>query len=84
MKKTDERLKDIMKLFHNSTHPKTHPFVTVTQWNDHWLHVEEKTASSISGLYYWHYAVHTSNIVISTVKSDLFNLVVKNGSPLEM
>ena len=32
---TDERLKDLMKLFHNSTHSKMHPFVTVTQLNEH-------------------------------------------------
>ena len=32
---TYERLKDLMNLFHNSTHSKMHPFVTVAQLNDH-------------------------------------------------
>ena len=80
---TDESLKDLMKLFHNSTHAKIHPFVTVTQWNENWSHNAEKAASSISGLHYGHYAAHASSIVISTVKCDLVNLAVKNGSPLE-
>ena len=39
----DERLKDLMKLFHNSLHSKKHPFVTVDQWNEHWLHSVEKS-----------------------------------------
>ena len=80
---TDERLKDIMKLFHNSTHAKMHPFVTVTQWNEHWSHSAEKTSSSISGLHYGNYISHTSSIIISTVKCDIFNLAVKNGFSLE-
>ena len=28
---TDERLKNLMKLFHNSTHAEMHPFVTITK-----------------------------------------------------
>ena len=32
---TDEHLKDLMKLFNNSTHTKMHSFVTVAQWNEH-------------------------------------------------
>ena len=51
---TDERLKDLMKIFHNSAHAKMNPFVTVTQWDDHWSHSEEKIASSILGLHYGH------------------------------
>ena len=32
---SDERLKDLTRLFHNSLHMKMHPFVTVFQWNAH-------------------------------------------------
>ena len=81
---TDKRLKDLIKLFHKSTHAKMYPFVTVTQWNEHWSHSEEKTASSISGYHYGHYTSHASSIVISTVKCGLVNLVVKNDYPLEI
>ena len=45
-----ERLKDLTKLFHNSPHMKNHHCVTNSQWNEHWSHSKEKTASSISGL----------------------------------
>ena len=80
---TDDEINDIMKLFHNSTHSKIHPFVTLAQWNEHWSHSVEKTSSSISGLYYGHYIAHTSSIVISTVKCCSANLAVKSDSPLE-
>ena len=79
----DERLKDLMKLFHNSPHSKKHPFVTVDQWNEHWSHSVEKTASSVSGLHYRHHIAHTSSPLVSLVKCDLSNLAVKNSTPLE-
>ena len=79
----DERLKDLMKLFHNSPHSKKHPFVTVDQWNEHWSHSTEKTASSASGLHYGHYKAHTSSPLVSSVKCNLVNLVVTNSTPLE-
>ena len=37
---SDERLQDLMKLFHNSPQTKMHQFVTVAQWNEHWSHSE--------------------------------------------
>ena len=51
---SDEYLKDRMKLFHKSTHAKSHPFIYVSQWNDHWTRCEEKTDSHISGLHHGH------------------------------
>ena len=49
---SDDRLKDLIKIFHNSSQPKSHLFVSVLKWNDHWSHCEEKTSESISGLHY--------------------------------
>ena len=42
-----------------------------------------KISSSISGLHYGKYKVHTSSMLISTVKCNLVNLAVKNGTTLE-
>ena len=39
---SDERLKDLMKLFHISPHVKKHPYVTFAQWNEYWSHSEGK------------------------------------------
>ena len=79
----DERLKYLMKLFHNSFHSKKHPFVTFDQWNEHWSHSTEKTASSASGLHYGYYVAQTSSLLVSSVKCNLVNLAVKNSTPLE-
>ena len=32
---SDERFKDLMNFFHNYTHTKSHPFISVSQWNGH-------------------------------------------------
>ena len=48
---TDKRLKDLMKLFHNSTHAQLHIFMPVKKWNHHLSYCEDKTASSILGLH---------------------------------
>ena len=39
---TDERLKDLTKLFHNSKNSRMLPFMKVEKWNNHWLHRKEK------------------------------------------
>ena len=59
---SDDRLKDLLSLFRNSPHSSDHPFITVEQWNDHWSHSTEKTASSASGLHYGHYNAQTSSL----------------------
>ena len=45
---SDERLKDLMRLFHNSKHPKMYPFVIVAQCNENWSHSDEKIFFYIS------------------------------------
>ena len=45
--------------------------------------ITRKTASSMSGLHYGPYIAHTFSPVASSVKWDLVNLALKNGSPLE-
>ena len=39
---SDESLKDMIKLFQNSTHFKSHPFVSTSHWNDHWDALKKK------------------------------------------
>ena len=78
-----EHLNDLMRIFHNSSHPKIHPFVTVAQWNEYWSHSDEKIACSILVLHYGHYTLHTFSLVIFSVKCDLLNLLVKNSPPIE-
>ena len=79
---TDECHKDLMKLFHNSTCSRMHPFIIAAQWNDHWSHVEEKTTSSTSGIQHEHCIAHTASSLILIVKCDLVNLAIKNSYPL--
>ena len=83
MLSSDARLKDLVKLFHSSRHTRMYHFVSVDQWNAHWSHCDEKTSPSVSGLHYGNYKGHTHSMLISTVKCNLVNLAVKNGTPLE-
>ena len=78
---SDERLKDFLLLFRNSPHSIDHPFVAVDQWNEHWLRSTERTESSASGLHCGHYIAHTFSLLISSVKRNLVNLIVKNCAP---
>ena len=39
---SNDCLKDLLSFFHNLPHSTSHPFVTVDQWNEHWLHSKEK------------------------------------------
>ena len=79
---SDERLKDLMKLFHNLTHARSHTIVS-TAMETSLVILWWKTSSSISGFYYGQCKAHAFSILISTVKCDLLNLAVKNSTLIE-
>ena len=40
---SDARLKDLMKIFHSSSHTRIYPFVYADQLNGHWSRFDEKS-----------------------------------------
>ena len=83
MLSSDERLNDLIKIFHKSPHKSMHHFISVDQWNAHWSYCEEKTASSISLLHYGHYKIQSNSKLVSFANYHLVNLAINNGPPLE-
>ena len=79
---TDHCIKDLIKLFHNSTHDKSHSFVSVMQHDDHRSQYEEKIILYLR-LYHECYKAQTFSTLISTAKCNLVNLSVNNGFTLD-
>ena len=80
MSASDTRLKDLMKLFHQSSHTRKYPFVSVEQQNEYWSHCDENIPYSIFGLHYGQHKAHSFSILISSTKYNLGNIDVKNGT----
>ena len=68
----------LMSLFYKGNPIKTHSFLDVATWQNHWKQATESASSSLSGLHFGHYHSQAIDLFLSDIKFSVINLAIRN------
>ena len=75
----DPTIREVFLLFATGSHSPISSVIALEEWIDHWRSVDERTASSYSGLHYGHYKAYTFAPEVAAIKCKIVNLSLRNG-----